>query len=136
MTEENQTFSKLEEENNSLDDISLPNELDMRVTKTHVKILLDAAENVLQGRNLTKGNIIRVTYVLMRAGDKMKKTKGIVKKYALLAALDMLIAKNNTINQEEKDMLFTMVHDVVSQTIDARHLDKNNNSNNLCCIIL
>lgn len=122
-------------EDEKVDDIVLPNDLDTRVTKLHVKALFDAGSNVLDGRSLTKGNIIRVAFALMHVAKNMKKTKGSTKKQALLTALDLLIQKDKSMDDEEKDMLFVMVHGIVSQSIDDKYADDQSHPQG-CCIIM
>lgn len=120
---------------NEVDDIVLPNDLDTRVTKLHVKALFDAGSNVLDGRSLAKGNIIRVAFALMHVAKNMKKTKGSTKKQALLTALDLLIQKDNSMDDEEKDMLFIMVHGIVSQAIDDKYADDQSHPQG-CCVVM
>ena len=127
--EVNQQASKYE-------NIDLSNNLDVRVTKIHVVSLLEASEKVLQGRSLTKNNIIRVAFALMHVASGFTNVKGVVKKYALLEVLDYIIRKDTSINQEEKDMLLTMVYGIVSQVIDDRYADGKQNPNLGCCTLL
>ena len=127
--EVNQQASKYE-------NIDLSNNLDVRVTKIHVVSLLEASEKVLQGRSLTKNNIIRVAFALMHVASSFTNVKGVVKKYALLEVLDYIIRKDTSINQEEKDMLLIMVYGIVSQVIDDRYADGKQNPNLGCCTLL
>jgi len=142
LAEKNTDLEALKEpsvDNNNNNDVSLPDDLDTRVTKNHVAFLVDNAKNILQGRPLSKSNIIGIAFRLYTLSMKMKnsngsKMKGIVKKDALLAALKNLINSDKSLSEEDKDNLFAML-DMVSITIDARYAeDKQKNTN--CCVIV
>lgn len=118
------------------DEISLSNDLDVRVTKIHVKTLVNSAQKLLQGRSLSKNNILRIAFALMHVSDKIKNVKGFVKKQSLLAALDHLIQTDTHLSQNDKDMLLIMVYGVVSQAIDDRYIDDAEFRKQQCCVIL
>ncbi len=118
-------------------DFKMPNDLDTRVTRLHMDALIGAAEKVLEGRSLTKNNIVRVAFALMHVGEKMTGVKGKVKKEALLAALDVMVQRDKGLGQEEKDMLSIMINDVVSRVVDDKFVDDQNSVPvRSCCVIV
>ena len=121
-------------------DFDMPSALDVRITKAHMKSLLYAIERALQGRSLTTGNIIRIAFALMHVSKKMNIGNSL-KREALLAALDIVLARDNSLTQDERDMLTAMVHTSVAAAMDAHYEDGKGELRNLaqqpapCCMI-
>ena len=120
------------------DDLKLPENLDVRITKMHVKTLLDTINNILDGRSLNNGNIIRVTYACVSLAKKMKNSdgtalKGALKKEAVLTAIATAIRTDKSLNEDDREILILMVHDVVGSAIDV--LVDADGANKACCVI-
>jgi hypothetical protein len=112
---------------------SLPEDLDAKITKLHVKSVLDVIEKTLKGQKLNSGNVIRVAFACMHVVDNVK-VQGVEKKKLLLTALDIYLEKDKSLDQEEKDMLYIMVHGVVAKAVDAKHSD-DKDFHKSCCVI-
>jgi hypothetical protein len=105
-------------------DTSLPDSIDVRIKKIHVDTILSAIDKTLEGRSLTKGNVIRVAWSCMSLCNKLrtengKQLPGALKKEILLFALSRYIEKDSGLNVDDKGLLIMIVHDVVNTTVDV-----------------
>ena len=126
-----------EVESNDLEDIDLDNDLDLRITKIHIQTILDTINKQLNGRSLTKGNIIHVTYACLSMTKRLKTGKvylpNKLKKQVLLAALRQHLKNDKNLSDNDRELLMLMVSDVIDTGIDV--LVTANASNSGCCII-
>jgi hypothetical protein len=101
-----------------------PQHPDLRITQARIKEVEDSIDIILDGRPLTKMNILRVSINAMSTTASMVELPNNVKKMVLIAALNHAIeigCNNASISELEKEFLLTMVDEVVSQVIDLAH---------------
>lgn len=109
------------------------------VTKHQVKEVLDAGLRILQGKPLTKSNIIQITYILWSVTKKMK-VRSNIKKEILLAGVSALIDCQTDITPIDKQVLKLMVNDIISQVVDVVSRAKKDGADNCltnclsCCL--
>lgn len=109
------------------------------VTKYQVKEVLDAGLRLLQGKPLTKSNIIQITYVLWSVTKKMN-VRPTVKKEILLAGISALIDCQENITPIDKQVLKLMVNDIIGQVVDVVTRAKKDGADNCltrclsCCL--
>ena len=105
------------------DDLELENDLDVRITKMHVRTILNAMDKVLQGRNLNKNNVLRVTYALLSVTKKLKdgtaKMPGKAKKEALLSALRKRLGDEDDLSEDDRELVMLMAADVTDVLVEA-----------------
>jgi hypothetical protein len=100
------------------DDFTLDDSLDVRIEKIHVKNLLNALDTILQGRKLTKGNMIRVAAALMNF-SKQNNLPNKLKKQALMQALNIFLKKDKDLTEEDRELMLILVSEVVDNAIDV-----------------
>ncbi len=87
-------------------------------TIDQVTKIITTINDVLHGKKITQGLVIRVIANCMTVTAKMK-IPGQVKKKAVVNALEQYIRTNSDLNQDEIDLMMAFVDTIVSETIDV-----------------
>ena len=88
-----------------------------KINEQQIKEVFNAGLALLNGKPLTKSNIIQVTYILWSVTKKMN-VCGDVKREILLTGISSLIEHQQDITDIDKEVLKLMVRDVLGQVID------------------
>ena len=108
---------------------------DIRVTQARIKEVETNIALMLDGRPLSKLNILRIATGCMRITKNMSELPKNVKKIVLITALNRAIGTQcdkNFISEMEKEALLLMVSEVVSEVIDITY----EISKQKCCVIV
>jgi len=119
------------------DDIVLPKDLDLEITKMHIKTLVDTINKLLDGRPLDKSNIFHVTYACIRLAKKMKDSrgkplKGVLKKKAVVTAIATVLKNTADLSNDDYNLLIMITDDLISSAIDVI---VSADAQGRCCII-
>ena len=87
-------------------------------TIDQVAKIIDTINDVLKGKKITQGLVIRVVANCMTVSAKMK-IPGPVKKKVVTDALEQYIRTNSDLTQDEIDLMMTFVDTIVSEAIDV-----------------
>ena len=91
---------------------------DAKPTVEQVQQIVSTIKDVLDGKKITQGLVIRVVANCMTVSARMKIPGG-VKKKAVCDALEQYIRNNSDLDQEEIDLMMAFVDTVVSEAIDV-----------------
>ena len=84
----------------------------------NIKTIVNTIKDVLEGKKITQGLVIRVVANCMTVSAKMK-IPGPVKKKVVTDAIEQYIRNNSDLSQDEVDLMMAFVDTVVSETIDV-----------------
>ena len=90
----------------------------MQPTIDQVTKIVSTIHEVLNGKKITQGLIIRVVANCMTVSAQMK-IPGEVKKRAVINALEQYIKNNSDLSENNIDLLMAFVDTVVSEAIDV-----------------
>lgn len=117
--------------NNQLDDLTITNE--------HIDTIIQAVEDVLNGRPLTKTNIFRVVANVMSVSAKMKDLPNRLKKKVVMTGFERFLLKQNLTDDVREGMLLLLqesVDPVIDVIADVDNKVIQITKNSKCCIIL
>jgi len=91
---------------------------DLDVTEDQVNVMVDTIKNILQGRKVTQGTIIRVVANCMSMASGMRVSNG-TKKKIVINGIERYIREQSDLNQDEIDTLMAFIDVSVSESIDT-----------------
>lgn len=120
--------------NSDTESVELFDNMDVRITKMHVKTVLDELNRVLQGRSVNRSNILRLTLALISITKKLKngtaKLPGRVKKQILLTALKNKLDKSDLL-PVDRELVYLLAADACDVLVEAVGA-----SQQTCCVTM
>jgi hypothetical protein len=104
--------------NNATPNNATPNKLEPKPTVEQVEQIVNTIKDVIGGKKITQGLIIRVVANCMTVSARMKIPGG-VKKQVVTNALEQYIRNNSDLTQDEIDLMMAFVDTIVSEAIDV-----------------
>jgi len=91
---------------------------DLRVDLSNVNQIVDCIVDLLDGRRLTSGMIIRVVANCMKTAAQMKVSNNIKKKI-VITGIEKFIKEKSGLSGDEVDTVMAVVDTIVSEAIDT-----------------
>lgn len=111
---------------------TLPPQQYLRVTPEQIDQIIQTIKDVLAGRKMTAGIMLRVVANCMNVTRKMK-ISNTVKKQVVTVGLERYIREQSDLNDDEVQALMALVDTVVDDAIDT--LADVHNAGKACCTI-
>lgn len=113
----NPPISKVSNPNQSVSHLA-EKPVDLRVDLSNVNQIVDCIVDLLDGRKLTSGMIIRVVANCMKTAAQMKVSNNIKKKI-VIAGIEKFIKEKSGLSEDEVNTVMAVVDTVVSEAIDT-----------------